>query len=97
MSRSILNMFSANLSDKTGVYGFDSSNSAVSFIKFQNHIFTPPLDDIKELSRPIGRIYLGNSFLLHFGLNSNLNFKNSYLPVESSKIYKTNYVGFIIL
>jgi hypothetical protein len=35
-------MFSANLSDKTGVYGFDSSNSAVSFIKFQNHIFTPP-------------------------------------------------------
>jgi hypothetical protein len=32
------------------VSSFDSSNSAVRFVKFQNRLFTPlPLDDIKGL------------------------------------------------
>jgi hypothetical protein len=32
------------------VSGFGSSNSAASFVKFQNCLFTPPLGDIKGLS-----------------------------------------------
>jgi hypothetical protein len=47
--------------------------------------------------RPIGRIYLANFILFHFGLNSNSNFENPYLLVQSSEIYATNSVGFIIL
>jgi hypothetical protein len=36
---------------QTGLSSFDSSNSAASFVKFQNHLFTtPPLGDIKGLS-----------------------------------------------
>jgi hypothetical protein len=27
---------------QTGLSGFSSSNSAVSFVEFQNHLFTPP-------------------------------------------------------
>jgi hypothetical protein len=42
---------------------------------------------------PIGQIYLGNSFLFHFGLNSNSNFENSYLPIQSSKIYEPIPLG----
>jgi hypothetical protein len=37
---------------QTGLSGFGSSNSAASFVKFQNHLFTPPLGDIKGLSLP---------------------------------------------
>jgi hypothetical protein len=44
---SILNMFSANLSDKTGMSGFDSSNSTASFVKL---VSEPSLGDIKGLS-----------------------------------------------
>jgi hypothetical protein len=34
-----------------GLFGFSSSNSAASFVKFQNFLFTPsPLGDIKGLS-----------------------------------------------
>jgi hypothetical protein len=36
---------------QTGLSDFGSSNSAVSFVKFHNHLFTPPLCDIKGLSR----------------------------------------------
>jgi hypothetical protein len=32
------------------LFDFDNSNSAVSFIKFQNCLFTPPLGDMKRLS-----------------------------------------------
>jgi hypothetical protein len=42
---------SDNLICQTGLSGFDSSNSATSFIKFQNRLFTPsPLGDIKGVS-----------------------------------------------
>jgi hypothetical protein len=33
-----------------GLSDFDSSNSVASFIKFQNHLFHPPLGDTKGLS-----------------------------------------------
>jgi hypothetical protein len=33
-----------------GLFDFNSYNSAASFIKFHNRLFTPPLTDIKELS-----------------------------------------------
>jgi hypothetical protein len=39
----LLNRFCTYLTDKTIVFGFDSSNSVVSFVKFQNHLFGPPL------------------------------------------------------
>jgi hypothetical protein len=35
---------------QTKVSGFDSFNSVVSFVKFQNYLFTP-LGDIKRLSK----------------------------------------------
>jgi hypothetical protein len=35
---------------QTGLSSFSSSNSAASFVKFQNRIFTPPLGGIKGLS-----------------------------------------------
>jgi hypothetical protein len=38
---------------QTGLSGFGSSNSAASFVKYQNCLFTPPLGDIKGLSNTI--------------------------------------------
>jgi hypothetical protein len=36
---------------QTGLSDFSSSNATASFVKFQNHLFTPPpLGDIKGLS-----------------------------------------------
>jgi hypothetical protein len=36
-----LSIFFVQISNKTKVSGFGSSNYAVSFVKFQNHLFTP--------------------------------------------------------
>jgi hypothetical protein len=36
-------------------------------------------------------------FYFPFGLNSSLNFENSYLFEYMFKIHKTNFVGFVIL
>jgi hypothetical protein len=46
---------------------------------------------------PDGRLKIENSFLFYFDSNSNSNFKNSYLDIQSSKNYETSFVGFIIL
>jgi hypothetical protein len=35
---------------QTGLFGFGSSNSAATFVKFQNLLFNPPPGDIKGLS-----------------------------------------------
>jgi hypothetical protein len=35
---------------QTRLSDFGSFNSAASFVKFQNHLFTPPLGDIKGFS-----------------------------------------------
>jgi hypothetical protein len=35
---------------QTGLSGFCSYNSAAFFVKFHNHLFTPPLGDIKGFS-----------------------------------------------
>jgi hypothetical protein len=45
---------------------------------------------------PLARAEIEKPFLFCFGLNSNLNLKNSYLPVQSSKNHETSSVGFII-
>jgi hypothetical protein len=47
--------------------------------------------------QPDGRLEIQNSFLFYFDSNSNLNFKNSYLDIQSSKNYETSSIGFIIL
>jgi hypothetical protein len=38
---------------QTGLSGFGNSNSTASFVKFQNHLFIPPLGDIKGLSEAL--------------------------------------------
>jgi hypothetical protein len=44
---------------------------------------------------PIGQNLNRNPFPFHFGLNSSLNFENSYLSAKSSKNHETNSVRFL--
>jgi hypothetical protein len=46
---------------------------------------------------PVGQILNENFFQFHFGLNSSLNFENSYISIQSSKNHETNSVGFVKL
>jgi hypothetical protein len=46
---------------------------------------------------PGGRLEIENSFPFYFDSNSNSNFQNSYLDIQSSKNYETSSVGFIML
>jgi hypothetical protein len=46
--------------------------------------------------RPSGTVLNRILFLFLFGLNSSLNFENSYLSIQSSKNHETSSVSFLI-
>jgi hypothetical protein len=53
---------------QTGLSGFDSSNSAVSFVKFQNRLFTPYRQHQETFSWAVPRLRLKPDGLAWHGL-----------------------------
>jgi hypothetical protein len=58
-------------------------------------LFTVCLGHV-HMIQPVGQMEIEIPLSFLFSLNSNLNLKNSYLPIQSSKNQETSYVSFLI-